>query len=1654
MKSLGGNEQRWRAAAVVLTAFLSWIAVAAQTKASDPRELKLGKTFERKIETGQTHEYRLRMRPGQVLFVELDELSFDAKVELIEAASARSAVAINLGGGFERETLTFEAVGGGEYLLRVSDAEDQSIRGAYRLRVTAWDAAGARDRARIEAERLSMEAALRHKENTASALREAIGRRERALTLWREAGDRYWESHTLNRLGAAHNQLLENNRAVEYLDRALAIVSELGDNQIHADSLNGYGSVVNGFGEYRQAIQYHERALKMFQSARVNLGVAISLQFLGNSHAWLKDYAKADEYYRRSLEAARRERNGTWEANALYLLGSVLELRNDQPKALEHYERALALWRETKNDTGIAHALLSAGRILTSRGETEKASEYLNEALRLYKAKKNRGAEASAHNALSILYNRMGKKEESIEALKWALAYYQEFKSRHLEISVAGLIASLHNNHGNREEAIRYAEMALATEEVVAERTAEASRKENESFMRESKAMVLGTLGSVYFNAGNNEKSLDYFSRALAFFEKMEGARAKQQVAMSLDAIAQIHRVKYEWDKARETYERSLSIARELDNKYFHFSAVNSLGLIHNSTGEEKKALKYFEEALDLLRAVRDRGDAQKRFEADLLGNIGDVHMFLGDPARALDYHNQALAVRQSIKSVDYVDGQAITYLSIASVYSYQGRKREALELLDRALELFRQAPAHVRALARNRTTEASILGRIGYLHKEMGNPREAMKHFEDVLAAAVAARNLDLESSTHNNIGQIKLLYGEPQQALRHFNRALELTRKIGDTSGEPALLNNIALVYSYWGDQREALKYVTQALGIAERLGNKLRIATFLGNIGSSYRELSENEKALEYYKRSLALARELGNRSSEATILNNMAFLASSMGERGRAVALFEEALTVARSIGEKNLEATILGNLSFEHLELGENERALELRTRALGISRESGDKLGEVSSLQGLGNILRRIGEREKRPERVREAVEHYERALKLSREAESKLVEASVLVSLGLAHVELGEAEKALPLLKLAGDYARRYQSRLTEGMSHYALGRLHERADRLEEATDEYLRAATVARSISDRDVEAKSLRGLMTAWRARGNDRTAMFYGKQAVNAFQQLRGSIRNLRRETQDVFRDHITEAYRELSSLLIENERFAEAEQVLGMLKEAEFGHSVVRRNDEKADNIPYSTAESEVLSKVENLIALERERAELNRNPDTLTERQNQRLEELGQEISAANVAFQKTLDSLETAAAKRGGEIRLARSIQGPLTRLGEMTKSRVVALYTVLATGRERDRSGLVKPRFGWVVMYTPDGSKAYPIDTTNLNEMVFQFRDALRTDRHDPRPVAEKIYAAIFRQTSPRQKRTLEADLRDYMGAEGSGTVMWSLDGVLRYVPMAALHDGEHYLVERYRHVTLSNHSSHSLAEGNRPEWEVLGLGVSEAREEFAALPGVRTELETIVRQPNSPGGIFDGTIQLNQDFKKQPFFNAVRRGRFPVVHIASHYSFNPARPESSFLLVGDGRLTFGEMDAESSLFGKIDLLTLSACDTAMSANGEESEGFAFLAQKLGAKSVIASLWKVSDAGTPELMIRFYRLRAGEQTIAKGEAFRRAQLSLLYGDDRRPGAPPSAQLRGTKLAGQTGKTNLLPYVKDTRRPYAHPHYWASFVLIGNWK
>ncbi|MBT9314908.1 CHAT domain-containing protein [Leptothoe spongobia] len=269
----------------------------------------------------------------------------------------------------------------------------------------------------------------------------------------------------------------------------------------------------------------------------------------------------------------------------------------------------------------------------------------------------------------------------------------------------------------------------------------------------------------------------------------------------------------------------------------------------------------------------------------------------------------------------------------------------------------------------------------------------------------------------------------------------------------------------------------------------------------------------------------------------------------------------------------------------------------------------------------------------------------------------------------------------------------------------------------------------------------------------------------------------------------------------------------------------------------------------------------------------------------------------------------------------------------------------------------------------------------------------------PPAQHLYDWLLRPAEPA------------LAESGVQRLVFVLDGYLRNLPMAVLHDGNQFLLERY---SLALTPGLQLFESpGVPDqgFEVLAGGMSVAHQGFNALPAVDVEIQQIQAQASTQ-------VLLNQEFTKDKLAQEVVERPISIVHLATHGQFS-SKADETFILTWNNRLQIKELERllkQRELKSPIEILILSACQT---AKGDDSAalGMAGVAVRSGARSTVASLWSVEDFSTAALMKRFYQ-QLGSLEPTRAEALQQAQLSLLRSED-----------------------------------YAHPYYWAPFVLIGNW-
>ncbi|HAZ48979.1 MAG TPA: hypothetical protein DDW76_28740 [Cyanobacteria bacterium UBA11369] len=247
----------------------------------------------------------------------------------------------------------------------------------------------------------------------------------------------------------------------------------------------------------------------------------------------------------------------------------------------------------------------------------------------------------------------------------------------------------------------------------------------------------------------------------------------------------------------------------------------------------------------------------------------------------------------------------------------------------------------------------------------------------------------------------------------------------------------------------------------------------------------------------------------------------------------------------------------------------------------------------------------------------------------------------------------------------------------------------------------------------------------------------------------------------------------------------------------------------------------------------------------------------------------------------------------------------------------------------------------------------------------------------------------------------------------TLVFVLDGSLRNIPMAALYDGQQYLIEKYGIALTPGLQLVDPKPVEQIQLKALIAGLSEARHGFRPLRYVENELQQIKTE-------VPGTMLLNQLFTTQSFNNKINLQALPVVHLATHGQFS-SNAEQTFILAWDKPIKVNELNSllrsrDERRPEAIELLVLSACETA-TGDKRAALGLAGVALRAGARSTLASLWQVDDESTTLLMSQFYE-GITDGKLTKAEALRQAQLNLL---------------------------------QNPR--YKRPLFWAPYVLLGNW-
>jgi tetratricopeptide (TPR) repeat protein len=827
------------------------------------------------------------------------------------------------------------------------------------------------------------------------------------------------------------------------------------------------------------------------------------------------------------------------------------------------------------------------------------------------------------------------------------------------------------------------------------------------------------------------------------------------------------------------------------------------------------------------------------------------------------------------------------------------------------------QITQHERKLAEARATssvknEASELIALCSLYRQTGKPQKALEDCSQALSIAHRFGNRGGEALILNHMGRVYTDLGQEQKALELFNQTLPVWRELGIRGGEALTLNNLGRVYSILGEKQKALEFLNQALPIWRQVSNRSGEASTLDNIGRAYADMGQGAEALDYFNRALPIWREAAERGGEdltlnrggaGLTLNNMAKVYADLGQKQKSLEFYNRALVIWREIGNRPGEASALNYMGKVYNDLGQKQKALECFNQALPIWRDVGNRAGEALALNDIGRAYAELGQK-------RKALDFYSQALPIWREVGNRRGETATVNNMGRAYSDLGEKNKALEFDYQALSIWREVEDRRGEAFALSSIGRVYSDLGQYQQALVCKLAALSLAKDAGDPDIQGGIETSLMIDFRNQHRLEEAIFFGMDAVNSYQKIRKNISELDKDIQAGFAQSKSVTYRILAELLVQADRLGEAEQVLDLLKEQEL-KEVVRgaadKSEAKVEPLKLTAVQQKLQSELATpektaiaLADLSMEYAALHAKA-ARTPEEAARLKTLDTKIEIGNGEvsefFRKTLyPELASKAGTQDANALLSKE------------KSEVSRLQNTLAElgPQVMGIRLLMGEDHAYAIVVTAGARKKFVLSAApaELRSKVLQVRDNLRTPGSDPKPRLAELYAMVVApfaaELNALEKPTAQVGCIP--------TLLWSLDGVMRYVPMGALYDGHRYLVERFNNVLFTPESyGHMTASSgaNSAGLRVLAMGLSKSYGGLPALPGVMPELDAVVRDPAVPEshGPMGGRLLPNEQFTLAALKTELGAGKsFQVVHIASHFVMETGSVEEPYLMLG--------------------------------------------------------------------------------------------------------------------------------------------------------
>jgi CHAT domain-containing protein len=690
--------------------------------------------------------------------------------------------------------------------------------------------------------------------------------------------------------------------------------------------------------------------------------------------------------------------------------------------------------------------------------------------------------------------------------------------------------------------------------------------------------------------------------------------------------------------------------------------------------------------------------------------------------------------------------------------------------------------------------------------------------------------------------------------------------------------------------------------------------------------------------------------GNARAQVQALMRGAEADLAVGRNPGALDKLERAMPLAQRSGDEPLLAAVEASLGSAYALAGRFADAERSLRSSIERARKANDPQAAAVALNSMGNLLAAQA-------RFGEAQKIYREALKAAQGAGSRSLAARASTNLARALMDDGRDREASALLPPLHEDLRALESSRDKAYGLISLGRLYARLERSRAAYAALNEALGAAEAVGDARARSSALGYLGELYEQAARHAEALQFTQRAI------------LAAEAADAPELLYRWQWQQGRLLKAQGHR----EQAILAYQHAVYTLAAVRPDLAAS---PARGSFRETVGPVFSQLA------------DLLLEH--------SATLDDAKLVTLALADARNTMELLKGAELQdyfqddCVTALRARTTGIDQLAP-RTAALYPIIL----KDRLELL--------LTLPDGMKRFTtrVDADTLTKEIRAFRALLeKRTTHQYFPHARKLYDWLI--------RPIAAELEK----QGVETLVVVPDGPLRTIPIAALHDGEQFLIARYALATTPGLTLTDPRPLPRERMQLLLNGLTDGVQGFPPLPYVAQELDAIHK-------LYGGTVLQNGQFTLSNMEKGLEETPYSIVHIASHGQFD-SDVDKTFLLTYEGKLSMSKLEQLLGLSkfrtDAVELLTLSACQTA-AGDDRAALGLAGVAVKAGARSAIATLWTVNDPASAVIVSDFYR-ELRNPAVSKAKALQQAQLGAL---------------------------------RDLR--YRHPNYWSAFLLIGNW-